>query len=224
MTRTSPTHPLQIAAVQPGAGLGRIGITFCPGKHQPASATGGWARDLTVDVDAIADWGAAAVLTLVEDHELKALKVTGLGAAVEARSMDWLHAPIADVSTPDNGFEAAWVETGEGLRDRLRAGFDVVVHCKGGLGRAGMIAARLLVELGVNPALAIAEARKVRPGAIETSAQERHVLACQPVPERQPSTSAEAIRDRARGLCWVWASGTPWARRWSLNPAIPIPC
>ena len=86
MTRTSLTHPLQIAVVHPGPALGRIGITFCPGKHQPTSATGSWARDLTLDVRAIADWGAAAVLTLVEDHELTALKVEGLGAAVEARS------------------------------------------------------------------------------------------------------------------------------------------
>jgi ADP-ribosyl-[dinitrogen reductase] hydrolase len=144
MTRTSLTHPLQIAIVHPGPALGRIGITFCPGKHQPSSATGSWARDLNLDVRAIADWGAAAVLTLVEGHELTALKVEGLGAAVEARSMDWLHAPIPDVSTPDAAFEAQWVEIGEGLRDRLRAGFDVVVHCKGGLGRAGLIAARLV--------------------------------------------------------------------------------
>ena len=207
MTRTSLTHPLQIAIVHPGPGLGRIGITFCPGKHQPSSATGSWARDLNLDVRAIADWGAAAVLTLVEGHELTALKVEGLGAAVEARSMDWLHAPIPDVSTPDAAFEAQWVEIGEGLRDRLRAGFDVVVHCKGGLGRAGLIAARLMVELGVEPTKSVAEVRKARPGAIETPAQERHVLACRPVPERQPSTSADAIRDRAVGALLGLAVG-----------------
>ena len=207
MTRTSLTHPLQIAIVHPGQGLGRIGITFCPGKHQPSSATGSWARDLNLDVRAIADWGAAAVLTLVEGHELKALKVEGLGAAVEARSMDWLHVPIPDVSTPDPRFEAQWVEIGEGLRDRLWAGFDVVVHCKGGLGRAGLVAARLMVELGVEPTRAVAEVRKARPGAIETPAQERYVLACRPVRERQPSTSADGIRDRAIGALLGLAVG-----------------
>lgn len=207
MNRTSLTHPLQIAVVQPGPGLGRIGITFCPGKHQLASATGSWARDLAIDVRAIADWGAAAVLTLVEHHELKALKVEGLGTAVEGRSMDWLHAPIPDVSTPDTAFEARWVEIGEGLRDRLRAGFDVVVHCKGGLGRAGLMAARLMVELGVEPTRAVAEVRKARPGAIETPAQERHVLACRQGPERQPSKSADAIRDRAIGALLGLAVG-----------------
>ena len=207
MTRTSITHPLQIAVVHPGPGFGRIGITFCPGKQQPSSATGAWARDLAVDVRAIADWGAAAVLTLVEDHELKVLKVTGLGAEIERQSMDWIHAPIPDVSTPHAAFEAAWPNIGEGLRDRLRAGFDVVVHCKGGLGRAGMIAARLMVELGAEPTRAIAEIRKVRPGAIETAAQEAHVRACRVVPERQPSTSAEAVQDRAIGALLGLAVG-----------------
>jgi ADP-ribosyl-[dinitrogen reductase] hydrolase len=207
MTRTSLTHPLQIAVVRPGLGLGRIGITFCPGKVQPAAATGGWHRDLGLDVAAIADWGAAAVLTLVEDHELKALKVEGLGLEVERLQMDWLHAPIPDVSVPGAGFEAAWIDIGEGLRDRLRAGFDIAVHCKGGLGRAGMIGARLMVELGVAPMAAIAEVRRVRPGAIETTSQERHVLSCRPVPERQPLTTAEAMRDRAVGALLGLAVG-----------------
>ena len=166
MTRTSLTHPLQIAAVDLAPGLGRIGVTFCPGKHQPSSATGDWARNLDLDVRAIADWGAAVVLTLVEDHELVALRVEGLGPAVQAAHMDWAHAPIPDVSVPGVAFEAAWSDVGEDLRDRLRAGFAVVVHCKGGLGRAGLIAARLMVELGINPGEAIARVRQARPGAL----------------------------------------------------------
>ena len=51
-----------------------------------------------------------------------------------------------------------------------------MVHCRGGLGRAGTIAARLLVECGWPAAKAIAAVREVRPGAIETRAQEKYVL------------------------------------------------
>ncbi len=199
MIRTSLTHPLQIAEIATGGGQGRIGVTFCPGKTQPSAATGAWDRDLGLDVQKIADWGAAAVLTLIEDHEIRALKVEGLGDAVRARHMDWLHLPIPDVSTPEDRFEAAWRDVGEGLRDRLRSGFDVLVHCKGGLGRAGLTAARLLVELGVPADDAIARVRRARPGAIETAAQEAFVRALRPVPERQPDTSIEAMEDRAVG-------------------------
>lgn len=207
MTRTSLTHPLQTAYVSSGPSVGQIGITFCPGKNQPNAATGGWARDLDLDVGAIALSRAAAVVTLVEPHELKSLGVQGLGAAVAEHHMDWIHAPIADVAPPGQPFEDVWAKEGEGIRDRLRAGFDVVVHCKGGLGRAGTIAARLLVELGVKSGSAIDMVRVARPGAIETAAQEAHVRSIKAVPEQQPSTSAEAIADRARGALLGLAVG-----------------
>ena len=92
------------------------------------------------------------------------------------RNMLWFHLPIVDVSIPDEWFEEEWDTAGEELRSILHSGSDVLVHCRGGLGRAGTIAARLLVELGVEPATAIANVRRVRSGAIETSDQEKYVL------------------------------------------------
>jgi ADP-ribosyl-[dinitrogen reductase] hydrolase len=65
---------------------------------------------------------------------------------------------------------------GEELRSILRRKLDVLVHCRGGLGRARTIAARLLVELGMEPVNAIASVRAVRPGAIETREQEKFIL------------------------------------------------
>jgi ADP-ribosyl-[dinitrogen reductase] hydrolase len=174
--RTSQSHPLQIAEVRPSPGHGLIGLTFCPGKKQAGAFTGSWDRDLDLDCDAIRDWGASAVVTLVEDHELRSLAVAGLGMAVQERGMAWHHLPIRDVSTPSPAFEAAWVDAGGQLRALVRKGGNVLIHCKGGLGRAGMIAARLLVELGLPPEHAIAQIRAVRPGAIETRAQVDHVL------------------------------------------------
>ncbi len=203
--KTSLTHPLQIAEVPAAAGA--IGITFCPGKQQRSAFSGQWCRDLAIDLDTIRDWGAAAVVTLVEEHELISLKVQHLGSAVQARHMAWHHLPIRDVSVPCLQFEAQWQQRGEALRSLLRHGFRVLVHCKGGLGRAGTIAARLLAELGTDPAEAISMVRSVRPGAIETEAQRRHVLKATPVPEKQSDTSIEAIRDRAVGALLGLAVG-----------------
>ncbi len=76
-----------------------------------------------------------------------------------------------DFSVPSEDFEQQWITQGREIRALLRAGNDVVVHCKGGLGRAGMIAARLLVELGVEPEEAIRSVRQVRKGAIQTPLQ-----------------------------------------------------
>lgn len=205
--RTSLSHPLQIAEVKPGPGLGSIGITFCPGKKQPAAMTGGWDRDLELDLDAIRDWKAAAVVTPVEPHELHELAVPHLGEEVQRRHMAWHHLPIRDVSTPCERFEAQWTEVGPALRHRLRSGFNVVVHCKGGLGRAGTIGARLLVELGWHPADAISAVRSVRPGALETSAQEAHVHAQAGKSEAVPAKTEDAIRDRAVGALLGLAVG-----------------
>jgi ADP-ribosyl-[dinitrogen reductase] hydrolase len=56
MIRTSRSHPLEIAVVAlgalQGAPLGRIGITFCPGKKDPQATTGPWDRDLASDLAA----------------------------------------------------------------------------------------------------------------------------------------------------------------------------
>jgi protein-tyrosine phosphatase len=181
VVRTSKTHPLEIAHVQATSAHGRIGITFCPGKYQSNAETGSWYRDLDIDLDAVRDWGASLVLTLVEQSELEQLRVAGLGDAVRARGMEWLHLPIQDVRTPDASFEKAWEADGPHIRQLLRSGSNIVVHCKGGLGRAGMIAASLLVELGVPPEQAIESVRSARgKKAIETKGQEdvvRHTKA-----------------------------------------------
>lgn len=169
--RTSQTHPLEIAAVRFAADYGRIGITFCPGKQDPFAATGAWHRDLNTDLDVIAAWGANRVITLMESLELDALKVPELGKHVIRRNMTWRHLPIQDFSTPSVTFELLWSTEGEEIRQLLRDGKDVLIHCKGGLGRAGMIAARLLAELGMDPKQAIRNVRQARTGAIETSSQ-----------------------------------------------------
>lgn len=180
--RTSASHPLQIAEVRASPAHGRIGITFCPGKHDASALTGGWARDLAADLDAIRHWGASLVITLVEPGELRLLRVPQLGEEVQRRAMQWLHLPIPDYHPPTAEFERRWETEGRAIRQRLRAGDDLVVHCKGGLGRAGMIAARLLVELGVPPLEAIAQVRTARGrGAIETKAQQAVVERAQPI-------------------------------------------
>jgi ADP-ribosyl-[dinitrogen reductase] hydrolase len=96
------------------------------------------------------------------------------------RNMLWYHLPIVDGSIPDERFDEKWDNAGRELRSILRNGSDVLVHCRGGLGRAGTIASRLLIELGMAPRTAIARVRAVRPGAIETCEQEEYVLAIVP--------------------------------------------
>jgi ADP-ribosyl-[dinitrogen reductase] hydrolase len=187
---TSLNRPLRIAQISAGPALGMVGLTLCPGKRQAVSVSGIWQRDLATDLEAVQHWGAAAVVTLMPQSELQAVQADGIGAACEALGMEWHHLPIQDVDVPDAAFEAAWLYAGLRLREHLRAGRHVLLHCRGGLGRSGTIAARLLVELGWDAQAAIHAVRAQRPGAIETRTQETHVLRTQPA----PADESRAIR------------------------------
>ncbi|HEY5789588.1 MAG TPA: cyclin-dependent kinase inhibitor 3 family protein [Gammaproteobacteria bacterium] len=173
--RTSLSDPLQIAAVELPDG-GAIGITLCPGKQQAQALNGAWARDLDTDLRAIRAWGAELLVSLLEDHELAELGVAGLPAAAAAAGLEFHRLPVPDGEPPGKEFEFHWLDLGPELQRRLRAGGRVVIHCKGGLGRAGTVAARLLIELGEPPWSAVNRVREARPGAIETAAQEHYLM------------------------------------------------
>ncbi len=173
--RTSDSHPLRIDYVQPEGAPGRIGLTFCPGKVQPDGLSGSWKRDLRKDLHVIADAGTHTLVTLIEQHEIESLKVRDLGVMAASFGMDWIHLPIKDTSIPSPEFEKAWEVSGAQIKDALLCGDDIVVHCKGGLGRAGTVSARLLVELGEEPEDAIRSVRASRRGAIENVTQENYI-------------------------------------------------
>lgn len=174
--RTSLSHPLRIDELRVDGVTGLIGITFCPGKCGESYGGFRWERDLEKDLNVIADWRADAVVTLIEDHEFEMLGVPQLGEQVRARGIEWHHLPIKDVAPPDVRFEEGWVTSGSQLSGILARGGKVLVHCRGGLGRAGTVAARLLVDFDVSPKEAVARVRRARAGAIETQQQMQYVL------------------------------------------------
>lgn len=183
MTQTSLSSPLRIAEVRFGEREGRLGLTICPGKKDEGR---GWERDLEDDLRAIRNWGASTVLSLVETHEFDLLQVPALGDAVIRMGMRWIHLMIRDVDVPDERFELARQTVGLEIHQRIDAGERILIHCRGGLGRSGLVAARILVERGCAPRDAVHRVRAVRPGAIETRAQEEYVFAFQAQQEGAP--------------------------------------
>jgi len=184
IVKTSISHPLRIDEVKVPDASGIIGMTLCPGKKIKSAMSGVWDRDLDIDLQAIQTWGAQALVNLMEVHEYELLRVPDYVAKVRSYPMEYFHLPIVDVHPPDGRFLELWKSVGPKLRQILSDGGKILIHCRGGLGRTGTVAAQLLVELGMPHKKAIQSVRDARYGTIETRDQEKYVYTCRPVNER----------------------------------------
>ena len=111
---------------------------------------------------------ADAVVCLNERHELERYPcyVRWLETQPPERVLWW---PIPDLHVPSK--EEALDHFAE-LGRRLRAGERLLLHCGAGFGRAGTIAAGLLITMGDTPDGAVAHVRAHRPlGGPEAGAQ-----------------------------------------------------
>ncbi|UZD90255.1 dual specificity protein phosphatase family protein [Cognatishimia activa] len=131
----------------------------------------GLGGDYQGDLEDIREWQPSIVLTLVTSGELADFGAETLGSEIRARAARWEHLPITDFGVPDATFEAAWPDVAEKVLMALKGGGRVLVHCKGGCGRSGMVALRLMMEAGEHIEEALGHLRAVRPCAIETDAQ-----------------------------------------------------
>lgn len=178
MIRTSLTHPIRIDPLAVGGGL--LGLTFCPGKRANSLYGPPWDRDLGADLDAVRDWGAHLIITLMEQFELDRFRVPDLPERAAERGIGWTHLPIIDGDVPRDPFLSVWPSARADLLRRLDAGERILIHCRGGLGRTGVLAAMLLMEHGAGPAEAIARVRAAREDTVENEQQERFLTTYQP--------------------------------------------
>jgi protein-tyrosine phosphatase len=176
MILTSDSDPIRVDFVPPAAHgtPGRLGLTFAPGKSMHGSY-GAWNRDLAKDLVRLREHYEAKVLvTLLEEFELRRASIPDLRPAAERAGMRSIWFPIADGLAPHD--PEYLVPVIRDVIEHLEAGDTVVVHCMGGLGRAGTVSACVLVARGLTPARAISEVRAARgKGALETRAQEAFV-------------------------------------------------
>jgi protein-tyrosine phosphatase len=145
---------------------GRLGITLCPGRRDRK-------RSLAADLAALAAAGTTHLISLVTPHELVTLGIADLPDRVSALGIAHRHVAIADGQIPD---AAVAVRLTADVVALLRGGARVVVHCRGGLGRSGTVAALALRELGLSADEALLRVRRARgPWAVDPGKQEEFV-------------------------------------------------
>ena len=114
----------------------------------------------------VAQWNADIIVTMITVEEFAR---DDFSAKITHATPQWIQAAVSDFGIPENDFGA--------VIDRLLAVLQtdgrILIHCKGGQGRSGMMAMRLLVEQGEPAIDALARIRRVRPNAVETIQQEQ---------------------------------------------------
>lgn len=152
-----------------------IAISLCPGKKIEGRDVI-WDRDIKVDFDYLLSEGITTLVPLLEDHEFRRLKIEDYFKEAKKRMFDVIRFPIEDVSVP-----LCLEDTRRIVRllcKRFKNGERILIHCNGGIGRAGTIAACVLLELGKKKTAedAISDVREKRGSrAVEVLRQEHFV-------------------------------------------------
>ncbi|WP_297771545.1 dual specificity protein phosphatase family protein [uncultured Roseovarius sp.] len=134
----------------------------------PLPGAGG---DYDGDMAHIRDWKPAMVISLTTPAEMLDAGAGSMAADVQDAGTRWVSLPIKDLDVPAYDQIEAWEKASMTARGALAGGGRVLIHCRAGCGRSGMVALRLMIEAGENPAEALRRLRQIRPCAVETEAQ-----------------------------------------------------
>lgn len=124
--------------------------------------------------DEITRWknaGVDRVLSLLTPAEQHELDLEDESNKVQAHGMGFSSFPIEDRATPAS--RANFATTIEQFDAALAAGKNVLIHCRQGVGRSGLVAACLLVAKGLVPDQAVKRVSAARGLSIPETAEQR---------------------------------------------------
>jgi protein-tyrosine phosphatase len=129
---------------------GRLGISSRP-------RGGDWLED---EILSWRDQGVDEVVSLLEPEEVEQLNLKDESRLVRRERLKFRSFPIPDRNIPQSRDSARSLISN--LSDALQKGKRVLIHCRQGVGRSGMIAAAVLMDGGVEMHGAIGLVREAR--------------------------------------------------------------
>ena len=142
-----------------------LALSRSPGSAQPS---------LQHDLELIERAHITHIICLQEAFEFDLIdeSLDSRRQAIESLGIVFTHEPIEDFNAPTVAQVKRILEI---IMHHRHLSQKELVHCQAGLGRAGTIAACALCQQGFDPQGAIAMVRYIRPGAIQSQAQEDFV-------------------------------------------------
>jgi protein-tyrosine phosphatase len=125
-------------------------------------------------VDEMNAWrhaGIDTVVSLLTSEENQDLELTREEPVCRAAGIEFVSFPIVDRSVPESSLSVARLLAQ--LDEELTGGKSVVIHCRQGLGRAGLIAASLLIAHEADAKRALAAVSSARGVTIPETEEQR---------------------------------------------------
>jgi protein-tyrosine phosphatase/nicotinamidase-related amidase len=149
---------------------GNIGLTILPGRKD-------YSRSVDEDLKQLKEYGVDTIIPLITADEFGHFGVSDLLEKYEEYGFNIHSLPIMDQLVSS---EEEMVDMVHYLDRAVLKGEKVLLHCVGGLGRSGLVAASYLKYKGLNSDEAIKAVRKVRgPRTVESKIQEEFVKSIQ---------------------------------------------
>ena len=118
--------------------------------------------------------GIDTVVSLLEPAESDDLELAEECLQAERHGLRFQSIPIEDRSVPDGRLD--FTRQLEQIERELQRGRNVVLHCRQGIGRTGLVAACLLMLQGFSPSAAVELLSTARGISVPETAEQRHWL------------------------------------------------
>lgn len=134
---------------------------------------GDWLVD---EIQALHEARVNVLVSLLTTDEIRELELEAEAAYCASQEIIYLNFPIVDLSVP--AFSSTTFTFLERLTAYLRQGHHVVLHCRQGIGRSGLMAASLLISIGMSAEQALKLLSEARGYTVpETEEQRAWVMA-----------------------------------------------